>query len=106
MIHKRRTHRHYSLLRTAPGMDAVRQFLGGGGDGGDSGDEEEEEALLVHVAGNSSSSSELTTEEEEEEEEEGGGEWVNGASHNQFDVSLPARHLVSGEHHSNMQAYM
>ena len=66
-------------------MDLFRQVLGGGDR--DDGEEDgmEEEALLLHGADSSSSSS--------SQEDEGVEEDSNGPG--QFDVSLPARHLVS-----------
>lgn len=71
-------------LEFTSGMDLFRQVLGGGDR--DDGEEDgmEEEALLLHGADSSSSSS---------QEDEGVEEDSNGPS--QFDVSLPARHLVS-----------
>ena len=72
-------------------MDLFRQALGGGAGGGEDEEEDEmeEEPLLVAEARSSGSS--------ETEEEEEGRSWEplpDGASHNPFDVSLPARHLV------------
>lgn len=72
-------------LEFTSGMDLFRQVLGGGDR--DDGEEDgmEEEALLLHGADSSSSSS--------SQEDEGVEEDSNGPG--QFDVSLPARHLVS-----------
>ena len=73
-------------------MDFFRHALGG--DGGEEGEEdamEEEERRLLPAGANSSSSSEA---EEEEEEETSAEPHPDGGSCSQFDVSLPARHLV------------
>ena len=69
-------------------MDLFRQVLAGGagGEGDDADDGMEEEALLAQE-GDSSSSQSSSAEEEEEGEHQPN-------SRGQFDVSLPARHLV------------
>ena len=67
-------------------MDLFRQVLGGRGEGGEDGGDDglEEEALLAHEG--DSSSSQTSSDEEGEERTDNA---------RPFDVSLPARHLVS-----------
>jgi len=62
--------------------------------GGDSDGSDEEEAALLEYEGGISTSEESEEEEGNENEEEGGEDGERGGE-KQFDISLPAQHLVS-----------